>query len=153
MSNHPFRRPSVTLRPSQTTVQAVIAAAALVACADGAVTGQERHGLIAFLRHHRVLETHGRARCLALFDQMTADTGTLSPREIHHTAARLRPVAGTLGAALVAQAAALMVLADGITWQQEVAVLEVIRDQIGLANPDPDLPPTAAVPPRERIGQ
>jgi tellurite resistance protein len=36
------------------------------------------------------------------------------------------------GAPLVAHAAAHVALADGVTWPQEIALLEVIRDRVGL---------------------
>jgi tellurite resistance protein len=48
---------------------------------------------------------------------------------------QLSAVAGTHAAPLVAHAAAYVALADGITWPQEIALLEVIRNRIGLGYP------------------
>jgi tellurite resistance protein len=133
MSTHPTPlHRTVTLRPSNVTIQAVATAAAIIACADGCMTREERLGLLRFLRYHGVLERHTRAECLAMFDGAVDKVSALDLQELCDAADCLRLVAGTPGASLVAKAAAHTALADGITWPQEAALLQVIRNRIGL---------------------
>lgn len=119
----------VTIHPGRATLHAMVTAAAMIACADGHVARSERRSLLRFLSHHGVLARHGRAASLAAFEQAIRDTEDLGP---HAAADRLRAIAGLPGAPLVAQAAAHVALADGVTWPQEIALLEVIRDRVGL---------------------
>jgi tellurite resistance protein len=133
MSTHPTPlRHTVTLHPSRVTVQAIATAAAIIACADGCTTREERRSLLRFLRYHGVLARHTRAECLAMFDGALDEISALDLQELCDAADCLRPVAGTPGAHLVALAAAHTALADGITWPQEIALLQVIRNRIGL---------------------
>ena len=48
------------------------------------------------------------------------------------TVARLQSLAGTHAGALAATAAAHVAVADGITWPQEIALLRMIRDRLGV---------------------
>lgn len=125
-------RPSpltVTLHPRWETVQAVVTAAAIVACADGDVGLDERRSLLRFLSRQGALARYGRSATLAAF---ACAVDEISVQPSYDPADRLRAVAGQPGARLVAQAAALVMLADGITWPQEIAMLEIIRDRVGL---------------------
>jgi tellurite resistance protein len=132
MSNQVQPRRIVIFHPSQTVVQAIARASALIACSDGHVGLKERRTFLRFLRHCGALQRYGRVPCTAAFDTAVLDTAALTLDEICGAADGLRSVAGTHGAPLVAQAAALVALADGITWPQEIALLAVIRDRVGL---------------------
>jgi len=126
-------RPTCTIQPSRATVQAVVTACAMIACADGHVAVKERRSLLRFLRHHGALARFGRAPVLAAFDVAVREAAPMTLDQICDVADRLRDVAGMPGAPLVAHAAAHVALADGITWPQEIALLDVIRDRVGLA--------------------
>jgi tellurite resistance protein len=132
---HPRPHPAETLWPGRTTVQAVLTAAAMIACADGRVDHQERRSLVRFLRRIGVLERYGRTATLAAFDQAVRDAAPLDLQQTCVAADCLRSVVNLPGAPLVAQAAALVALADGVAWPQEIALLEVIRDRVGLRAP------------------
>jgi tellurite resistance protein len=120
------------LQPSRATVEAVVTAAAMIALADGHVAEKERRALLRFLRSAGVLERHGRREVLATFEAALRGVAPLDLAETCEAADRLRPVASLPGARLVAQAAAVVVLADGVAWPQEIALLEVIRERVGL---------------------
>ena len=128
-------RPTVIVRPSQATVQAIATACAMIACADGNVANKERRSFLRFLHHHGILERYGRAPCLAAFNKALGEASLLGLDEMSEAADQLSAVAGTHAAPLVAHAAAHVALADGITWPQEIALLEVIRNRIGLGYP------------------
>ncbi|MDR3536802.1 MAG: tellurite resistance TerB family protein [Acetobacteraceae bacterium] len=128
--------PPVTLQPSRATAQAVVTAAAMVACADGHVARSERRSLIRFLSCHGVLARYGRAELLAAFELAVREAAPLNLEKACTAADGLRSVAGRPGASLVALVATQVALADGVTWPQEIALLEVIRDRVGLAGPD-----------------
>lgn len=128
-------RPVVTVQPGTVVMQAVVTACAMIACADGHVAKKERQIFLRFLRHHGLLERHGRALFLTAFDKAVHDASSLELDEICSLADELRAVAGMHGAPFVAQAAAHVALADGVTWPQEMALLEVIRERIGLGHP------------------
>jgi tellurite resistance protein len=135
MSHSFASRPTVIVRPSHATIQAMATACAMIACADGNVTNDERRSFLRFLHHHGVLERYGRAPCIAAFDKALGEASLLGLEEICEAADQFSAVAGTHGAPLVAHAAAYVALADGITWPQEIALLEVIRNRIGLGYP------------------
>jgi tellurite resistance protein len=69
MSHSFASRPTVIVRPSHATVQAMATACAMIACADGNVADKERRSFLRFLHHHGILERHGRAPCLAAFNK------------------------------------------------------------------------------------
>ncbi len=135
MSHSFASRPTVIVRPSRATIQAAATACAMIACADGNVTNVERRSFLRFLHHHGVLERYGRAPCIAAFNKALSEASLLGLDEICEAADQLSAVAGTHAAPLVAHAAAYVALADGITWPQEIALLEVIRNRIGLGYP------------------
>lgn len=128
-------RPAVVFQPSRTTVQAMATACAVIACADGHVGMKERRTFLGSLRRCGALERYGRTESVAAFDNAVHDAASLTLDEICSVLDNLRAVAGTHGAPLVAQAAAHVALADGVTWPQEIALLAVIRDRVGLARP------------------
>lgn len=132
MSSQLLSRRIVILQPSRPTVRAIALASALIAGADGHVGEKERRTFLRFLRHCRALQRYGRAPCAAAFDEAVLSTAWYKLDEICSATDDLRSVAGTHGAPFVAQAAALVALADGITWPQEIALLAVIRDRVGL---------------------
>jgi tellurite resistance protein len=121
---------AVIERPCRDTVDIVVGAAALMACADGQAAPSERTALIAFLRRHGLLALHGRRPLLA-----TYDSAVLRPVSLSDWDAALQPLgmlAGTHGATLATTAAAHIAMADGVTWPQEVALLHVMLDRLGL---------------------
>jgi tellurite resistance protein len=132
---HARPQPPETLRPGRATVQAVLMAAAMIACADGHVDRRERRSVVRFLRGYGVLAHYGRAATLAAFDRAVQETAPLDLQETCVAADSLRSVAHLPGAPLVAHAAAVVALADGVTWPQEIALLEVIRERVGLGAP------------------
>jgi tellurite resistance protein len=107
----------------------------MIACADGHVANKERRSFLRFLHRHGVLERYGRAPHIAAFNVAVRDASLLTLDEICSAADQFGAVAGTHGAPLVAHAAAYVALADGISWPQEIALLEVIRNRIGLGYP------------------
>jgi tellurite resistance protein len=135
MSHSLSSRPTVIFQPSHATIQAVATACAMIAYADGDVTNKERRSFLRFLHQHGVLERYGRAPCIAAFDQAVRDVSLLTLDQICDAADQFSAVCGTHGAPMVAHAAAYVALADGITWPQEIALLEVIRNRIGLGYP------------------
>lgn len=135
MSHSSSSRPTIIFQPSHATIQAVASACAMIACADGNVANKERRSFLRFLHHHGVLERYGRAPCIAAFNEALRDASSLTLDEICDAADQFSAIAGTQGAPLVAHAAAHVALADGITWPQEVALLEVIRNRLGLGYP------------------
>jgi tellurite resistance protein len=135
MSHFVSSRPTVIFQPSHATVQAVATACAMIACADGDVATKERRSFLRFLHRHGVLERFGRGPCLAAFNAALHDTSSLTLDEICDATDQFSAVAGTHGAPLVAHAAAYVALADGVTWPQEIALLEVIRNRLGLGYP------------------
>jgi tellurite resistance protein len=138
------RIPIVTLRPAPDTVQGIVLAAAMVACVDGHAASIERGSLIRFLRYHGVLARRGRAEPLAAFDQAVRHAAPMTLEQSCAEADRLRPLAGRVGAPMIAQAAAQVALADGRHCPREMTLLAVIRDRLGLPtwNPAPVWPST-----------
>ena len=130
-----------TFRPGPDTVDAIITAAAIIACADGQVSDLERRSLLHFLRQKGILERKGRAAATAAFNQAVALAVTLGLDETCAATEKLRALAERPGAPLVAHAAAMVALADGVGWPQEIALLEIIRDRLGLRS---GLPPEPA---------
>lgn len=127
------RRPrwSVVERPSRATADAIVATAAAMACADGRPEPAERAALHAFLRRHGFLILHGRD-LLATYDEAVSRTPRGAVPDPSATVARLQPLAGTHAGVLAATAAAHVAIADGVTWPQEIALLRVIRDRLGV---------------------
>ncbi|MBN8874766.1 MAG: TerB family tellurite resistance protein [Rhodospirillales bacterium] len=121
-NGRPTARPQVTLHPSTATIHAAIVAAALVATADGHVAPRERRSLLRLLRHHGVLARWGRSAPMALFDEAVRDTPDAAPL--------FAAVVGSPCADLVTQAATHVALADGVTWPQEIAIIDSIRDRL-----------------------
>lgn len=124
--------PAVTFHPNRETVEAIMKAAAIVACADGQVSSLERLSLMSFLGRHGILAREGRAASAAAFDRAVQEAAALRLDEACAAADSLRHIAGRPGASMVAHAATVVALADGIGWPQKIALLEVIRDRLGL---------------------
>ena len=121
---------AVVERPCRDTVDAVISAAALMANVDGQATPPERTALIAFLRQHGLLALHGRRSLLATYDGAVSRPGPLF--DLDEALNPLRALVGTHGAVLAATAAAHVAIADGVTWPQEIALLRVMHDRLGI---------------------
>jgi len=121
---------TVVERPCRDTVHTVVGAAALMACADGQATQSERTALIGFLRQHGLLSLHGSRPLLATYDDAIARPTSLSDWD---TALQpLGTLAGTHGSMLAAAAAAHIAMADGVAWPQEIALLHVMHDRLGI---------------------
>ncbi len=125
-------QPVVIRRPGRRTVDGMIEAACIVACADGRLDAAERRRLLTILRRHGALAEFGRKPLLDAFDQAVARQEHADLAELCVMADGLRPLAATSGARLVAMAAVDIAMADGVTWPQEMAMLQVIRDRLGL---------------------
>ncbi len=82
MSHSFSSRPTVIFQPSHATIQAVVTACAMVACADGNVANKERRSFLRFLHHHGVLERYGRAPYIAAFNKAVRDASLLTLDEI-----------------------------------------------------------------------
>jgi tellurite resistance protein len=122
----------VVERPSRAAANAIVATAAAMACADGRPEPAERAALHAFLRRHGFLILHGRD-LLTTYDEAVSRMPRGAAPDPSATAARLQPLAGTHAGALAATAAAHVAVADGVTWPQEIALLRVIRDRLGVS--------------------
>jgi len=129
-SSHQHRRePQIVQLPSQQTFDGVVRAGALVALADGVVDSAERRALLRCLRRNGLLARYGRRAALALLEQ-ASNRPQLSA--LCDEADALRPLSRTADSLLIAQVARQVMLADGIAWPQEVAMLRVIEDRLGL---------------------
>jgi tellurite resistance protein len=122
---------SVVERPSRATADAIVATAAAMACADGRAEPAERAALHIFLRRHGFLILHGR-ELLTTYDEAVSRTKRGTTPDPSATVARLQPLAGTRAGVLAATAAAHVAVADGVTWPQEIALLRMIRDRLGV---------------------
>jgi tellurite resistance protein len=127
--------PTVFFHPGPATVDAMAMACALMAYADGHVAKRERLAFIRFLRQQGLLARHGRRPFIVAFEAAVQTIAALTLDEICTAADDLRAVAGQHGADYVVRAAAQVALADGVTWPQEIALLEVIRNRVGLGHP------------------
>ncbi|MBN9560660.1 MAG: TerB family tellurite resistance protein [Alphaproteobacteria bacterium] len=132
IKNRRTTRWSVVERPSRATAEAIVATAAAMACADGQAEPAERAALHAFLRRHGFLILHGRD-LLTAYDDAVSRTPRGTTPDPSPTVARLQPLAGTHAGMLAATAAAHVAVADGVTWPQEIALLRVIRDRLGIS--------------------
>jgi tellurite resistance protein len=112
----------------------IIQAAALVALADGAVDPTERQALIGFLRRSGLLARYGRRSTLGLLDQATTRPSAGHLATLCEAADALRHHAGSAASALIARAARQVMLADGVAWPQELAMVRIIEDRLGLAS-------------------
>jgi tellurite resistance protein len=129
------RRASFVLieRLTPETIAGFATAGAIMAWADGRIDRAERLAWLGFLREQGVLAYASRRAMLDAFDEATAKLDSRPLAELCEAADGLSRLAGTSGAQLVGMAASRVALADGIAWPQETAVLQVIRDRLGLA--------------------
>jgi tellurite resistance protein len=140
---HP--RPVVVSRPGPRTCDAVIAAAAAMAMADGQAEPAEYRGLLMFLKQNNILMRLGRA---ATIERYAAEIGRVTARgaspaapperangaiEWHDLTVTLRSLAGMEAARLVAAAAAYVAAADGVVHPGEIQLLRLLRETLGLA--------------------
>jgi len=124
--------PQIVELPCRRTVDGIIHAGALIALADGVVHPSERQALIGFLRSNGLLGRYGRGAAVGRFNETTgrlpADLAALCD-----AADALRPLAGSsLAVTLIMQAARWVMAADHTAWPQEVALVRVIDDRLGL---------------------
>ena len=123
--------PAIPEQVSPETLQAILLAAGAIARADGAADPREGRALLAFLREHGILARHGRAAISAAYEARIAGRRR-SLADAADELAALGGLAGTAAAPLIAAAAAHVARADGVAWPQEVALLAVIRDRLGI---------------------
>jgi tellurite resistance protein len=119
--------------PGWGTVAGIVTAGAMMACADGRPDRVERSRLLSFLSRRGLLPRFRRQRVIAAFDDNIARMRTRSVEELGAAADSLKVLAASSAASLVATAAAHVALADGIASAQELVVLRMIRDRLGLA--------------------
>jgi tellurite resistance protein len=134
---HPFSRrnqptPLIVPNARNGTLDAVAAAAALVALSDGVVHRRERRAWLRVLRRQDLLAQVGRRAACAAFERQLAAATPSNRAELRDAAECLRVLAGTPLAPLAAAAAAETVLADGVAWPQELAMMEVVLDRLEL---------------------
>ncbi len=128
------REPFVLVqRTGPRTVGGVIAAAALMAAADGVATPIERRYLLDFLRQHGLMGVLGRSDTLARYQADLDDLREIDAAD--RLASRLRPLAGRFGAPLIAAAASSIAAADGVVVAEEAALLHRLRSALGLGPP------------------
>jgi tellurite resistance protein len=134
------------------TRDAMIAAAAAMAMADGCATPAEHRGLVAFLKQNKMLFSLGRAETVERYTaELRRAVGSLGEplssqdrwRDLND---RLRPIAGMEAAHLVAAAAACVAAADGVVQPGEMDLLRALRDALGLQQPAIDAHPRDAHP-------
>ena len=138
------RRPDFTCvsRVGPRTRDAMIAAAAEMALADGRAEPAEQRGLLMFLKKNNLLFLLGRSETTQRY---TAEIGRAAERHAacspyptssgnrwQHLTVRLRPIAGMESASLVAAAAAYVAAADGVVHAGEIELLRSLRDALGL---------------------
>jgi tellurite resistance protein len=120
-------------RPGPRAFDGIIHAGALVALADGTVDPVERQALISFLRRSGLLARYGRQTTLTSLDHATAGSSASHLAALCDAADTLRSLAGSAASALVARAARHVMLADGVAWPQELAMVRIIEDRLGLS--------------------
>ncbi|HEY7577841.1 MAG TPA: tellurite resistance TerB family protein [Acetobacteraceae bacterium] len=125
--------PEVVEIPGQRALRGIIHAGALVALADGTVDAAERQALLAFLRHNGLLTRYGRRATLALVHQATNMPAAGRLAALCEAADALAPLSRSAASPLIARAARQVMLADGVAWPQEVAMVRVIEDRLGLS--------------------
>jgi tellurite resistance protein len=123
---------TVVSRPGPRTRDAIVAAAATMALADGRVEQSERRGLLVFLKQNHMLLALGREDINQRFAQEVGRAVNLAT-DHQDVLSRLRPLAGTEAARLVATAAAYVAAADGIIHPTESELLQSLREALGLA--------------------
>jgi tellurite resistance protein len=126
-------QPQVIEIPGRQALSSIIHAGALVALADGAVGAAERQALLAFLRRNGLLARYGRRATLLLLEHATTLPSAARLAALCDAADALRPIAGSPVSSLVASAARQVMLADGVAWPQEVAMVRVIEARLGLS--------------------
>jgi tellurite resistance protein len=112
-------------RRDRETMEALITAGALVACADGWVDGSERGHLLDFIRQQGLLTHIASREILDAFDGRLRQLE--QPCGPQAAMARLRPLAGWSRAGLVVDAAAIIAAADGEIHPGELRALRRIR--------------------------
>jgi tellurite resistance protein len=117
-------------QPARCTVDAIIRAAALMACADGKPVAQERTTLAGVLRNHGLLELHGEQALLSTYDEAISHRHT--DGEWDAAFEHLAALAGNHGAVIAGVTVAHVAVADGVLWPQEVALLRILRDRLGI---------------------
>jgi tellurite resistance protein len=130
------------------TRDAMIAAAAEMALADGRAEPAEHRGLLMFLKKNNLLFLLGRTETTKRY---TAEIGRATERHAassphptssedrwHDLTARVRPIAGMESARLVAAAAACVAAADGVVHAGELELLRSLRDVLGLDDASTD---------------
>ena len=143
--------------PGPRMQDAVIAAAAEMALADGEANPVEHRSLLAFLKQNKMLLAFGRTATINRFaaeidrarkrhasnplprhDQSDAASPreAANPRDAAHPwqdlTARLRPLAGMEAARVVAAAAAHVAAADGEVHSREIELLDAVHATLGL---------------------
>ena len=132
-------------RPGPRMQDAVIAAAAEMALADGQAEPAEHRSLLAFLKQHEMLAAFGRTATILRF---AAEIDRAAKRHAAGVAssegeseagdrwqdltARLRPLAGMEAARVVAAAAAHVARADGQVNMREIELLDTVYATLGL---------------------
>lgn len=120
------------------TRDAMIAAAAAMAMADGCAAPAEHRGLLKFLKQNKMLFSLGRAETVERYAaELRRGVGSLgeplsSQDRWRLLNDRLRPIAGMEAAHLVAAAAACVAAADGVVQPGEMDLLRALRDTLGL---------------------
>ncbi len=129
---HPAE-PHVVQIPSQQTFDGIVRAGALVALADGVVDSAERRALLRYLRRTGLLARYGRRTALGLLEQVSNRPSGACLSALCDAADALRPLSRTAASTLIVDAARQVMLADGIAWPQEVAMVRIIEDRLGRA--------------------
>jgi tellurite resistance protein len=101
--------------------------------ADGSVDAAERRALLSFLRRNGLLARYGRRDTLGLLDRATTLSPVAPPAALSDAADRLGQFARSSASPLIADAARQVMLADGVAWPQEVAMLRDIESRLGLS--------------------
>jgi tellurite resistance protein len=130
----PISMPWVEM-PGRDLMTGIVTAGAAVACADGVVERSERQALLSFLRQQNLLVWFGRGVVLKTFDARVAQLQSGSSVDLRGALDGLRALAGRRRVSLIATAAAHVALADGQACSQEIMLLRIIRDRLGITDP------------------
>jgi tellurite resistance protein len=129
----PITMPWVEM-PGQALMTGIVTAGAVVACADGVAERSERQALLSYLRKQNLLIWSGRSVVLETFDARVAQLQSGSPEDLRGALDVLRTLTGRRRVSLIATAAAHVALADGQACSQEIMLLRIIRDRLGLTD-------------------
>jgi tellurite resistance protein TerB len=126
-------------------LEAVVAGCALVACADGQISSQEKQKMIGFIQNSDELKVFAVDDVIAYFNQVSSKFDfdhAIGTAEAFKTVGKLKKDEGA--SRLMVRVCALVASADGDFSQSEKEMISKICQELSLNPSDFDLPSQAA---------